>query len=80
MSRYYFHVRRNNVIFEDHEGVEASTVAEAVEHATEDARAVMREEPEVPRDIQWIEIADDMGNTVRTVPFETISQSGHTVR
>ena len=73
MSTYYFHVRRGGVIYEDRDGFELDGIKNAVLHARNDARAVMRDEPEVAADDQWIEVVDEKGNTVRTVPFVTVA-------
>lgn len=74
MSKFYFHVRRGNAIYENHEGADLASVAEAVARGLEDARSVMRDEPEVPPGVQWIEIVDDQGYPVRTVRFEAVAR------
>ena len=59
--------------YEDHEGVDLGSVAAAMDHAADDARAVIRDQPEVPREFQWIEIVDERGNTIQTLPFEAVA-------
>jgi len=73
MPIYHFHLRRRNAVYEDHEGLLVSGLAEAVHEAEAGARAIMRDDPEVPAADQWIEIVDEGGNTVRTIPFSTLS-------
>ena len=72
MIKFYFHVRRGDTVFEDSEGRDLSGVDEAVAIAVQDAREIMAFEPEVLPSGQWIEVADRLGNRVRTVPFETV--------
>ena len=50
-----------------------ATVHDACDRATDGARAIMRDEPEVPAAGQWVEVADDNGTVVGTVPFETLA-------
>ncbi|MGN6682946.1 MAG: DUF6894 family protein [Devosia sp.] len=73
MPVFHFNIRRGSAVYDDHEGFFATNLAEAVLHAEEDARAIMREEPEVPAQQQWVEITDPNGNVLRTVPFVTVN-------
>ena len=75
MPVFYFHVRRGSAVYEDREGVELSALSDAMQRAYHDARTVMRDEPEVPAAGQWIEVADDHGNILRSVPFEQLEQT-----
>ena len=72
MPVFHFNIRRGRTVFEDRQGSQMAGLADAVRHATEDARTIMREEPEVPASEQWVEIVDDVGNTLRTVPFVSV--------
>ena len=72
MPKFYFHVRRGHAVYTDSVGRTLSNADGAIAHAAEDARAIMRDEPEVAATGQWMEIADEMGNVVRTLPFETL--------
>ncbi|MEQ1770345.1 MAG: hypothetical protein ABL879_10945 [Devosia sp.] len=67
--QYFFHVRRGNVIYEDMIGVEFPGMTEAASHARAEVAAILRDEPEVPAELQSIEIADGTGKVVHTVQF-----------
>ena len=69
---FHFNIRRGGVVFEDREGVDLPGLAAAVRRGVDDARLIMRNEPEVPAADQWVEIVDDRGNTLRTLPFVTV--------
>ena len=71
MQRYFFHVRVGNVVYEDHEGAELSDLDAAVSHAINDARNILRDDPDRGRE-GWMEVADSQGIIIRTVRFETV--------
>jgi hypothetical protein len=71
MTKYFLNVRRGSTIYEDRRGIDVP-LEDAVAQAKELGREILRDEPEVPAQLQWIEVTDDGGNTVRTVPFVTI--------
>jgi len=68
MPRFYFHVRNGPDIYEDHDGIDLpgswAAYAEALRLATE----LLGDVPEFGPDT-IIEIADETGQTVLTVPF-----------
>jgi hypothetical protein len=72
VPQFYFHVRRRQAVYIDSIGKSVENADGVVARAAEDAREIMRDEPDVPASVQWMEIADEMGNVVRTVPFETL--------
>ena len=72
MPKFYFHVRRGQAVYTDSVGRTVRNADGAIAHAAEDARAILRDEPEVAAKGQWMEIADEMGNIVRTLPFEIL--------
>jgi hypothetical protein len=75
MPVFHFNIRRDNVVYEDRQGTFLATIADAVLHAAHDARHIMRTEPEVSVSGQWVEVVDEVGNAVRTVPFVTVQRS-----
>jgi hypothetical protein len=59
MGRYYFHVRRDETVFEDHTGVVLPGIAEAWEWALKDAMALMRDGSlDRANHRYWIEVCD----------------------
>ena len=72
MPKFYFHVRRGQAAYTYSVGRTLRNADGAIAHAAEDARAILRDEPEMAAKGQWMEIADEMGNVVRTLPFETL--------
>lgn len=73
MSRFYFHVRAGEILYEDHEGMELIGVDAAFAHAVDDARTMLRDDPERMNADRWIEVVDDIGHTLRRVPLETVA-------
>lgn len=74
MPMFHFNVRRGSVVYEDRSGVDLPDLGLAILHASEDAQSILDHEPEVSAVGQWIEVADDHGNVLRTVPFEVVAQ------
>jgi hypothetical protein len=70
MPRYYFHLY-NDVVAEDEEGQDLPDLAAAREYALRNIRDLMTEEVMKGRLIlrHRIEIADEQGKRVLTVPF-----------
>ena len=69
MAKFYLHVRRGNTIWEDRHGVDVDGADGAVEKARQYGREILRDEPEMSAQLQWIEIEDEAGAIVRKVPF-----------
>jgi hypothetical protein len=70
MPRYYFHVKRGQVTFLDHEGVECANLEEAIREAAR--RAVEIETREAPRNLEpsaGTIIVDDDFDTVLRMPI-----------
>ncbi|MEQ1899243.1 MAG: hypothetical protein ABL866_00765 [Devosia sp.] len=57
------------------EGTDLANIAAAMNLAVSAARNIPDQQPEIPPDDQWIEIADDKGNIVRTLPFRLVRSS-----
>jgi hypothetical protein len=74
MSVYYFHVRRGNVIYIDHQGVELADLRSAWDHALDDAALLFRKEMTDPDDDRWIEVHDLLGLVASTPPEGTVIQ------
>ena len=71
MPRYYFHIRKDDVLVNDPEGVEVAATESLEEEAIEAARDLLAQ-----GDLQGLdrrewgyEIADESGTTVLTLPF-----------
>jgi hypothetical protein len=71
MSLYYFHVRRGNVIYLDHQGVDLADLRSAWDHALDDAAFLLRATPVGLDTERWIEVDDDFGHIVSTPPVGT---------
>jgi hypothetical protein len=69
MTVFHFNVRAASVLFVDTRGIDFATIDEAVTHGERDARHMMWDEPALDPNRHWIEIANDRGNVIRTVPF-----------
>jgi len=74
MSVYFFHVRRGDVIYLDHEGADLPDLRTAWERALADAKLLLRPDRDEPHSERWIEIDDDFGNVVSTPPEGTVFQ------
>lgn len=73
MARYFFHVRRDNILFEDRRGGEFADLKAAWNWALGDASRVVDDDPVgAPQDHYWIEICDSTGSEVATVPLARI--------
>jgi hypothetical protein len=74
MMRLFLHVRTQSVLIEDLEGAIFVTFDEAWHEAIASARFVLGEQIKAGEVVQGqqIEIADEGGQTVATVPFRTI--------
>ncbi len=70
MPMFYFHVRQRGTRFEDPQGIDLPDVRAAWEHAHRDARSIALAgllEGNVRE--HWMEINDEAGSVVATVPF-----------
>ncbi len=75
MSQFYFHVRASGVLFEDKRGGEFADLRAAWAWALSDVRAMIADAgPESSVDQSWVEICDDVGLVVATLPFERVSR------
>ncbi len=72
MPRYYFHIRKGDVLAEDPEGIEISEAEPLEEEAIEAARDLLADGDLQGLDRRnWVyEIADETGATVLTFPFQ----------
>ena len=68
---YFFHVRRDHVIYLDHQGVELLDLKSAWDHALADAALLLRPDPGAPDGERWIEIDDARGHIISTAPVGT---------
>ena len=73
MSVFRFHLRSGPVVFEDMRGIDFQTLADALRHGERDVLHLLKDEPQLDPATHWIEIADETGNVVRTVPFVRLS-------
>ena len=62
------------MLYEDHQGTDLPGVDAAVVLAKQDAREIMRDEPNRLAIDRWIEVVDEGGNTLNTVPFEALAR------
>lgn len=70
MVRYYFHVRRDETVFEDHVGKLLPGLTEAWEWAMEDALALVQDDSlDGSRHSYWIEVCDTEHRAVVTLPI-----------
>jgi hypothetical protein len=71
VPRYFFHVRKGDVLVEDPEGTEVSETEALDEEAIEAARDLLAEGDLQGLDRrEWVyEVADESGTTVLTLPF-----------
>jgi hypothetical protein len=71
MPRYYFHIRKGDVLADDAEGIEVSETDSLEEEAIEAARDLLAEGDLQGLDRrEWVfEVADERGRTVLTLPF-----------
>ncbi len=71
MSRYYFHIRKGEVLVEDPEGTEVAQTESLEDEAIEAARDLLADGDRQGLDRrEWIyEIADETGATMLTLPF-----------
>lgn len=71
MPIFYFHVRHRDTRYEDPHGIEMQDIHAAWEHAHRDARSIADAGLLVGSpDEQWVEIGDDSGTVIATVPFQ----------
>lgn len=70
MARYFLHIQDGRYIADD-EGSEFASLDEAVQEAIQSARSILREAVWVGRLPlgERIDIADESGTVLRTVPF-----------
>ncbi|RYY23655.1 MAG: hypothetical protein EOP62_19610 [Sphingomonadales bacterium] len=70
MAHFYFHIRREETLFEDRRGGEFPDVEAVWVWAESDARAMIREgQISGPVEAWWTEICDTTGGLVATLPF-----------
>ena len=70
MPRFFFHVRDGETRYLDNEGSELSGAEEAIEEALKDIRYIYHEMLLIGAlSGQWIEVADEDGETVATIAF-----------
>lgn len=70
MPKYFFHVREDDIRFEDPQGTELPDLNSAWQHALSDAQTIAKSGQLKPSLAdKWMEIADASGNVVATVPF-----------
>lgn len=70
MPRFHFNIRQNEILFEDKRGAELPDLRAAWAWALEDARTLLRQDMvTAPMERLWVEIADESGAAVASVPF-----------
>jgi hypothetical protein len=71
LPKYFFHIRRNDVLEEDLEGIDLASPEQASEEATAAAREIIAERIRIghPADGGVFEIMREDGTLVATVPF-----------
>lgn len=77
MPRYYFHIRKGDVLVEDQDGTEVSEAGSVEEEAVEAARDLLADgDREGPDRREWVyEVADATGATVLLLPFEAADEA-----
>ena len=73
MPIFYFHVRHRDTRYDDTHGIEMHDIQAAWDHAHRDARSIadaglLAGSP----DEQWMEIEDETGTVVATLPFRKV--------
>jgi hypothetical protein len=75
MAQFFFHVRLEDAVFEDTRGGEFADLAAAWNWAVDDVRKLIREgELRGPLEQQWVEISDEAGAVVASLPFARVAQ------
>jgi hypothetical protein len=75
MALFFFHIRQNNVLFEDKQGVDLPGAEEAWEWAVQDAKTLTQEGAlDGAIDQQWVEVTDEAGSPIASLPFKTALQ------
>ena len=75
MARYFFHVRNDQVLFEDKRGGEFTDLLAAWNWAMDDVRKMVNEGQLAGSvDNQWVEICDIAGTAVASLPFVRVVQ------
>ena len=70
MAHFYFHVRQQEVLFEDKRGGEFADLPAAWRWAITDTRAMIAEGVlDGPVDQLWVEISNPSGDILATLPF-----------
>jgi hypothetical protein len=76
--RYYFHIKAMDTYIADDEGMEFADAGAALEEAVRAAHEIARETiPEAGAeasvfDFRWIEVADERGESLFTVPIRNV--------
>jgi hypothetical protein len=75
MPKFYFHVRQRNIQFDDKQGAVFPDLKAAWHWAEQDARALTSQKTlDGPLADHWIEIADEAGAVIASLPFERMLQ------
>ncbi len=77
MKHFFFHVRRGGVLFLDHEGKDLTGLSSAWAWAIRDAQSLL-DEGALDGDVTdySIEIADEAGRRLATVPVSRLAEQG----
>jgi|EndMetStandDraft_2_1072991.scaffolds.fasta_scaffold1801131_1 hypothetical protein len=75
MAQFFFHVRQDRTVFEDTRGGEFADLTAAWDWAVDDVRKLIQNgELAGPLESQWIEIVDESGTVVASLPFARAAQ------
>ena len=78
MPRFHFNVRHGQTVFEDRQGKLFADLPAAWKWAVEDAEMIARLDLlDGSFEEQWIEIGDDSGAIVASLPFRRSTQTLH---
>jgi hypothetical protein len=70
MAKFFFHVRQRDILFEDKFGADFPDLVAAWHWAQQDMRAIVAQQVLVgPMSEQWLEIGDEEGAILASVPF-----------
>jgi hypothetical protein len=74
MPRFYYHVRKGDLLIEDTEGVEVPGLRAAFDEAEQGARDLMAERVKHGQviDGHQFEVHDELGTKLFTVPFKSV--------
>jgi hypothetical protein len=78
MPRYFFNVRHGRTVFEDRQGRDFADLPSAWDWAVQDARTIADLDVlNGQHEEQWIEIGDENGAVVASLPFRRTAQTLH---